>query len=97
MDRKIFHLRQMRQRNPKGLGHFAGSICGVNVVGNKPDYGRDGKAGNGFMRCQAAQYLDIFRIEPNLFLRFAQCGCVNMSIFCFDFTTGKSDLIRMML
>ena len=97
MDRKIFHPRQMCQRNPKGLGHFAGINLRRKRAGNKPDYGRDGKAGNGFMRCQAAQYLDIFRIEPNLFLRFAQCGCVNMGIFCFDFTTGKSDLIRMML
>ena len=97
MDRKVFHLRQMRQRDPKGLGHFARIDLRRKRAGNKPDYGRDGKAGDRCMRGQAAHYLEILRIEPNLLWRFAQRGGVNMGIFCFDFTTGESNLVRVML
>ncbi len=97
MDRKIFNSRQMCQRNPKGFGHLAGINLRRKRAGNKPNHGRDGKAGDRFMRRKAAQYLDVFRIEANLLLCLAQRGRVNMGSLCVNFSTGGSDLIRVML
>src|SRR5690554_5005999 len=90
-------VHQYRQRHLEHVCHFGQIGCNREPGAYQPYHGLHRKAGRGKKAGLCADQLYEFRINADLFLRFAQRGRYGVSVARLDADTGEAYLARVIV